>query len=78
MESTDGVRRGVKVRNLGHPIAVPTGDQVKGRLLNVVGDAIDMLGDLKRENLRPIHQPAPGFEEPRNLSRGAFHWNQGD
>lgn len=43
MESTDGVRRGVKVRNLGHPIAVPTGNQVKGRLLNVVGDAIDML-----------------------------------
>ena len=63
MESTDGVRRGVKVRNLGHPIAVPTGNQVKGRLLNVVGDAIDMLGDLKRENMRPIHQPAPSFEE---------------
>jgi len=63
MDSTDGVRRGVKVRNLGHPISVPTGDQVKGRLLNVVGDAIDLLGDLKHENLRPIHQPAPGFEE---------------
>lgn len=63
MESTDGVRRGVKVRNLGHPIAVPTGNQVKGRLLNVVGEAIDMLGDLKRENLRPIHQPAPAFDE---------------
>jgi len=63
MESTDGVRRGVKVRNLGHPISVPTGNQVKGRLLNVVGDAIDMLGDLKRENMRPIHQPAPSFDE---------------
>ncbi len=63
MESTDGVRRGVKVRNLGHPISVPTGNQVKGRLLNVVGDAIDLLGDLKREDLRAIHQPAPGFEE---------------
>ncbi len=63
MESTDGVRRGIKVRNLGHPISVPTGNQVKGRLLNVVGDAIDLLGDLKREDLRAIHQPAPGFEE---------------
>ena len=63
MESTDGVRRGVKVKNLGHPIAVPTGNQVKGRLLNVVGDAIDMLGDLKRENMRPIHQPAPEFDQ---------------
>ncbi len=63
MESTDGVRRGVKVRNLGHPISVPTGDQVKGRLLNVVGDSIDLLGELKREDLRPIHQPAPAFDE---------------
>ena len=63
MESTDGVRRGVKVKNLGHPIAVPTGNQVKGRLLNVVGDAIDMLGPLKREDLRPIHQPAPEFDQ---------------
>lgn len=63
MESTDGVRRGVRVRNLGHSISVPTGNQVKGRLLNVVGDAIDMLGPLKEENMRPIHQPAPSFDE---------------
>ena len=63
MESTDGIRRGVKVRNVGQPISVPTGNQVKGRLLNVVGDAIDMLGDLKRENVRSIHQPAPGFDD---------------
>lgn len=63
MESTDGVRRGVKVRNLGRQISVPTGDQVKGRLLNVVGDAIDMLGALDRKDLRAIHQPAPGFED---------------
>ncbi|MCM1369360.1 MAG: F0F1 ATP synthase subunit beta [Candidatus Amulumruptor caecigallinarius] len=63
MESTDGVRRGVKVRNLGRPIAVPTGNQVKGRLLNVVGEPIDMLGNLDRDNLRPIHQPAPEFDE---------------
>ncbi|MCM1319731.1 MAG: F0F1 ATP synthase subunit beta [Muribaculaceae bacterium] len=63
MESTDGLRRGVKVENLGHPIAVPTGDQVKGRLLNVIGDPIDRLPDLKRENMRPIHQPAPAFDD---------------
>ena len=63
MESTDGIRRGVQVENLGHPIAVPTGDQVKGRLLNVIGEPIDRLPDLKRENMRPIHQPAPSFEE---------------
>lgn len=63
MESTDGVRRGVKVQNLGRPISVPTGNQVKGRLLNVVGDSIDMLGELNRDNLRSIHQPAPAFDD---------------
>ena len=63
MESTDGLRRGLRVDNLEHPIAVPTGEQVKGRLLNVIGDAIDHLPDLNRENLRPIHQPAPEFED---------------
>ncbi|MDE5902595.1 MAG: F0F1 ATP synthase subunit beta [Muribaculaceae bacterium] len=63
MESTDGVRRGVKVLDLGRPIAVPTGDQIKGRLLNVIGEAIDELAPVDRENLRPIHQPAPAFDE---------------
>lgn len=63
MESTDGLQRGLRVDSLGRPIAVPTGDQVKGRLLNVLGDAIDNLPQLDRENLRPIHQPAPEFED---------------
>lgn len=63
MESTDGLCRGVRVDNLDRPIAVPTGSQVKGRLLNVIGEAIDHLPELKRDNLRPIHQPAPTFED---------------
>lgn len=63
MESTDGVRRGVKVMNLDRPIAVPTGNQIKGRLLNVIGEPIDMLGEINRDNLRPIHQPAPDFDD---------------
>ena len=63
MESTDGLRRGMRVNNLERPIAVPTGDQVKGRLLNVLGDAIDRLPELKRDDLRPIHQPAPKFDD---------------
>lgn len=63
MESTDGVRRGVQVKNLDRPIAVPTGNQVKGRLLNVIGEPIDKLGELNRDHLRPIHQPAPAFDE---------------
>ena len=63
MESTDGLQRGLRVDSLGQPISVPTGDQVKGRLLNVIGEAIDDLPELSRENLRPIHQPAPQFED---------------
>ncbi|MCM1029681.1 MAG: F0F1 ATP synthase subunit beta [Pseudoflavonifractor sp.] len=63
MESTDGLCRGVRVDSLGHPISVPTGEQVKGRLLNVIGDAIDRLPALKRDDLRSIHQPAPEFDE---------------
>ena len=63
MESTDGVRRGVKVEDLGRPIAVPTGNQVKGRLLNVIGEPIDRLASINRDNLRGIHQPAPAFDE---------------
>ena len=63
MESTDGLRRGVEVVDLGRPIAVPTGNQVKGRLLNVIGEAIDHLPELDREKLRPIHQPAPAFDD---------------
>jgi len=63
MESTDGLRRGIPVVNLGQPIAIPTGDQVKGRLMNVIGHAIDNLPTLDRENLRSIHQPAPKFED---------------
>ncbi|MDE6544797.1 MAG: F0F1 ATP synthase subunit beta [Paramuribaculum sp.] len=63
MESTDGLRRGIRVDNLDRPIAVPTGEQVKGRLLNVIGNAIDRLPALNRDNLRAIHQPAPEFDE---------------
>lgn len=63
MESTDGLRRGLRVDNLERPISVPTGEQVKGRLLNVVGEAIDKLPALNRDNLRSIHQPAPEFED---------------
>ncbi len=63
MDSTDGLQRGTKVKNLGQPISVPTGDQVKGRLLNVIGDPIDHLEDLKGGDRRPIHQPTPDFSD---------------
>ncbi len=63
MESTDGLQRGLPVKSMGRPISIPTGDQVKGRLMNVIGHAIDNLPALNRDNLRSIHQPAPEFED---------------
>ena len=63
MDSTDGLRRGMAVVNLDQPISVPTGEQVKGRLLNVIGNPIDHLPALKDENKRAIHQPAPKFDD---------------
>ena len=61
MDSTDGLQRGMKVTNTESPITVPTGDQVKGRLLNVIGQPIDHLKELESTDRRAIHQPAPEF-----------------
>jgi len=63
MDSTDGLTRGTPVRNLDRPISVPTGTEIRGRLFNVVGQAIDGLPQPKAEGYRPIHAPAPPFEE---------------
>ena len=63
MDSTDGLQRGVAVRSMGGPISVPTGEQVKGRLLNVMGQAIDHLKPLEDKDRRAIHQPAPDFSD---------------
>ncbi len=63
MDSTDGLTRGTPVRNLDRPISVPIGPEIRGRLFNVVGQAIDGLPQPKAEGYRPIHAPAPPFEE---------------
>ena len=63
MDSTDGLTRGMEAISLGSPIVMPVGDQVKGRLFNVVGDAIDGIGNCPKENGLPIHREAPKFEE---------------
>lgn len=65
MDSTDGLRRGMEVRSLNHPITMPTGDQVKGRLFNVIGDSIDGLKPMKERKRNSIHREPPKFE---NLS----------
>jgi F-type H+-transporting ATPase subunit beta len=63
MDSTDGLSRGMEAISYGSPIKMPTGDKVKGRLFNVVGDAIDGIGNLDKEDGLPIHREAPLFEE---------------
>ncbi len=63
MDSTDGLQRGMDVKMTGKPILMPTGDAIKGRLFNVVGDAIDGIGEIDKSNGYPIHRPAPKFED---------------
>ncbi len=65
MDSTDGLRRGMEVVATGKPIVMPIGDQIKGRLMNVTGEAIDGMSNLTKENGYPIHRKPPLFE---NLS----------
>ncbi len=63
MDSTEGLRRGMDVIDLGEPISVPVGPETLGRLMNVTGDAIDNKGDIKTAKRFPIHRPAPALEE---------------
>ena len=63
MDSTDGLTRGMDAIALGSPINMPTGDNVKGRLFNVVGEAIDGIGECETETRLPIHREAPKFED---------------
>ena len=65
MDSTDGLRRGMEVKATGKPIIMPVGEQIKGRLMNVTGDAIDGMSELKKDGGYPIHRKPPKFE---NLS----------
>ena len=63
MDSTEGLLRGMPVVDSGSPIKVPVGENIKGRLLNVVGEAIDGLGSLDNSNGRSIHRSAPRYED---------------
>ena len=63
MDSTDGLSRGTEAKPTGNPIQMPVGEEVYGRLFNVIGDAIDGLGNLPKENGLPIHRQAPAFED---------------
>lgn len=63
MDSTDGLRRGMDVVATGTPIVMPIGEQIKGRLMNVTGDAIDGIGKLPKDGGYVIHRTPPKFED---------------
>ena len=63
MDSTDGLERGLEVKPLGAPIQMPSGDQIRGRMMNVIGQPIDGMKPLSMEGSYPIHRKAPKFED---------------
>ncbi len=63
MDSTDGLRRGMKAVNTAAPISMPVGSQIRGRVMNVVGETIDGLGSLDKDEVLPIHREPPKFED---------------
>ncbi len=63
MSSTDGLRRGMMVQDTGSPISVPVGKGALGRIMNVLGEPVDEMGEVKTDKTYPIHRPAPPFVE---------------
>jgi F-type H+-transporting ATPase subunit beta len=72
MDSTEGLMRGMDVTDTGSAISVPVGDEIRGRLFNVVGDTIDGIGELKTKERRPIHAKPPIFEDLSTESEVLF------
>jgi len=63
MDSTDGLTRGAKVIDKGETITMPVGMHIRGRLFNVVGEAIDGIGPVNKDQTYPIHRKPPAYEE---------------
>src|SRR5471030_569037 len=63
MDSSEGLVRGQEVTDTGSPIMVPVGEETLGRIINVIGEPVDMAGPVKSKTLRSIHQPAPEYIE---------------
>jgi F-type H+/Na+-transporting ATPase subunit beta len=72
MDSTDGLVRGMTVTSTESPIVMPTGDDIRGRLFNVVGEAIDGMKKVNSEGPRAIHRDAPPFEELSTTSEPLY------
>lgn len=63
MDVTDGLVRGMSVKDTGNPIMMPVGEASLGRILNVIGKPVDGLGPVSQEKMMPIHREAPKFTE---------------
>ena len=63
MDNTDGLQRGLEVVSTGNPIVMPAGEQIKGRMMNVIGQPIDGMKELDMKGAYPIHREAPKFDE---------------
>jgi len=63
MDTTDGLRRGMDAVSTDSPISMPVGSQIRGRVMNVVGETIDGLSSLSTEGALPIHREPPKFED---------------
>src|SRR5580704_16137211 len=62
MDSSDGLVRGMEVRDTGAPIAMPVGNECLGRILNVIGDPVDDKGPVNAKKTSPIHRAPPTFQ----------------
>ena len=72
MDSTEGLSRGMEAISTGGAIKMPIGEQIKGRLFNVVGTAIDGIGEVSKEGGKGIHRAAPKFEDLSTSSEILF------
>ena len=63
MDTTDGLVRGMEVRDTGAPIAMPVGPECLGRILNVIGEPVDEAGPVNAKRTSPIHKNPPTFQE---------------
>src|SRR5574344_236467 len=63
MDNTDGLQRGLEVVPTGSPIVMPSGEQIKGRMMNVIGKPIDGMQPLDMQGAYPIHREPPKFED---------------
>ncbi len=63
MAATDGLTRGMSVEDTGQPISIPVGKETLGRIMNIVGEAVDKGPAIRTTKTYPIHRPAPSFED---------------